>query len=214
MLHDLGRTGVSSAIWENVGGLSTRDWEQVRLHPYYTSCILARPAGLSRLGQLASLHHERMDGSGYHRGLPGAMLSPLARVLAAADVFQALCSDRPYRLAFRPDQAAAELNLQARQGRLDRDAVQAVLVAAGLVKAEKPAASPGGLSEREIEVLRLLAHGLTTRDVAKTLVISPKTADHHIQHIYTKIGVSTRAGATLFAMEHHLLESPGSTLYD
>jgi HD-GYP domain-containing protein (c-di-GMP phosphodiesterase class II) len=204
-LHDLGRTGVSSAIWDKAGALTAREWEQVRLHPYYTTRILARPAGLAHLSELAGLHHERLDGSGYYRGLPAAMLSPLARLLAAADVFQALCSERPHRPAYLPEQAAEQLNLQVRQGRLDRDAVLAVLAAAGLAKVEKSAGITAGLSEREIEVLRLLTRGLTTQQVAKTLLISPKTADHHIQHIYTKIGVSTRAGATLFALEHQLL---------
>ncbi|HTY99143.1 MAG TPA: HD domain-containing phosphohydrolase [Rhodocyclaceae bacterium] len=205
LLHDLGRTGVSSAIWEKTGPLSEREWEQVRLHPYYTERILAGSSGLAPLGALGSLHHERLDGSGYHRGLPSDLLSPAARLLAVADAFQALVSVRPHRPAFSADQAAAELELQVRHGCHDRAAVDAVLAAAGAARYAHPANFTAGLSERELDVLRLLAHGLTTRQVAQRLVISPKTADHHIQHIYTKIGVSTRAAAALWAIQNEVV---------
>lgn len=205
LLHDLGRTGVSTAIWDKPGRLSEREWEQVRMHPYYTERILARPAALARLGALASLHHERLDGSGYHRGLPAAMLPPAARILAAADVYQALTEPRPHRPAFNAEAAADEIKREVRAGRLDGEAVNCVLAAAGhRVRSARPE-QVGGLSEREIEVLRLLARGQSNKQIAATLVISPKTAGHHIQHIYTKIGVSTRAGATLYALEHNLL---------
>jgi HD-GYP domain-containing protein (c-di-GMP phosphodiesterase class II)/DNA-binding CsgD family transcriptional regulator len=205
LLHDLGRTGVSSAIWDKPGSLTEREWEKVRLHPYYTERILARPRLLAELGQVAGRHHERQDGSGYYRSLPGSLLPPLVRILAAADVFQALTEARPYRPACSAEQAAAELQTQVRLGKLDPEAVRAVIAAAGLKQARPAVGFTGGLSEREIEVLRDVARGLTTRQIADQLVISPKTADHHIQNLYTKIGVSTRAGATLFALEHHMV---------
>jgi DNA-binding NarL/FixJ family response regulator len=66
----------------------------------------------------------------------------------------------------------------------------------------RPAAA---LSDREVEVLRLVAGGLSNRQIAAALVISPRTVEHHVQHVYTKIGVSTRAAAAMFAMEHGLL---------
>ncbi|MFN8456425.1 MAG: HD domain-containing phosphohydrolase [Anaerolineae bacterium] len=205
LLHDLGRTGVSTGIWDKSGPLSEREWEKVRLHPYYTERILARPASLAQLGTLAGLHHERLDGSGYHRGLLAAMLSPAARILAAADVYQALTEPRPHRPAFSIEAAIAEIRREMQAGRLDSEAVNCVLAAAGHRVAPSRREQVGGLSEREVEVLRLLARGHSTKQIAAALVISPKTADHHIQHIYTKIGVSTRAGATLFALEHNLL---------
>ena len=112
---------------------------------------------------------------------------------------------RPHRPALSPEQAAEELRREVRTGRLDGDAVHGVLAEAGhrvpRVRRERPA----GLSEREVEVLRLLARGLSTRDMAAQLYVSPDTVKHHIQHIYDKIGLSTRAGATLFAMENGLL---------
>jgi HD-GYP domain-containing protein (c-di-GMP phosphodiesterase class II) len=185
--------------------LTDREWERVRLHTYYAERIFARTPALAHLGALASLHHERLDSSGYHRGLPSVSQPLIARLLSAADVYHALTEMRPYRPAFLPEAAARELKNQVQEGRLDGDAVSAVLSAAGHRPGRGHKQIVAGLSERELEVLRLLARGLTTRQVAQQLVISEKTADSHIQHIYHKIGVSTRAGATLFAMEHQLL---------
>jgi DNA-binding NarL/FixJ family response regulator len=124
-------------------------------------------------------------------------------VLAAADAYQAMTELRPYREPLPAEQAADELVREAGAGRLDADAVTAVVEAAGqqAPRLERPA----GLTEREAEVVGLLARGLQTKQVAGALGISVKTADHHIQNAYRKIGVSTRAAATLFAMEHGLL---------
>jgi DNA-binding NarL/FixJ family response regulator len=110
---------------------------------------------------------------------------------------------RPYREPLPAEQAAEELAREASAGRLDADAVTSVIEAAGqqVPRLERPA----GLTEREAEVVSLLARGLQTKQVARALGISVKTADHHIQSAYRKIGVSTRAGATLFAMEHGLV---------
>jgi HD-GYP domain-containing protein (c-di-GMP phosphodiesterase class II) len=207
LLHDLGRVGVSAGIWTKPGPLAAREWEQVRLYPHYTERILARPPALAALGTLAAMHRERLDGSGYHRRLPASLLSPAARLLAAADVYQALLEPRPHRPAYTPDAAAAELERATAVGGLDPEAVRCVLAAAGRPVKPAPAglARPAQLTERELEVLRLLARGYSIKQIAQQLTISPKTADTHIQHIYEKIGVSTRAGATLFAVEHNLL---------
>jgi HD-GYP domain-containing protein (c-di-GMP phosphodiesterase class II) len=205
LLHDLGRVGVSAGIWIKPGPLTEREWEQVRLHPYYTERILARPAAFATISALAALHCERLDGSGYHRRLPASLLSPAARLLAAADVFQALLEPRPHRPARTPDAAATELARAAQAGGLDPDAVRYVLAAAGQsVKPARPA-RPAQLTERERDVLRLIARGHSIKQMAQQLTISPKTVDSHIQHIYEKLGVSTRAGATLFAVEQNLL---------
>ena len=205
LLHDLGRVGISAGVWTKPGPLTEREWEQVRLHPYYTERILARPPAFATIGALAALPHERLDGSGYHRRLPASLLSPAARLLAAADVYRALLEPRPHRPARTPDAAAAELTRAASAGGLDPDAVRCVLAAAGQpVKQARPA-RPAQLTERELDVLRLIARGHSIKQMAQQLTISPKTVDTHIQHIYEKIGVSTRAGATLFAVEHDLL---------
>jgi HD-GYP domain-containing protein (c-di-GMP phosphodiesterase class II) len=206
LMHDLGRVGVSASIWCKPGTLAEGEWERVRLHPYYTERILARSKALAPLGLLAAQHHERVDGSGYHRGLAGGMIPPIARLLAAADVYQALTEERPYRPARAPEQAAAEVEREVKNGRLDAEAANAVLAAAGhrVRPARKEMAA--GLSEREVEVLRLLARGLSNREMAGQLFISKETVNHHVRHIYDKLGVSTRPAATLFAVQHGLLE--------
>jgi HD-GYP domain-containing protein (c-di-GMP phosphodiesterase class II) len=204
-LHDLGRVGVSTAIWDKPGPLTASEWERVRLHPYYTERVLARASALARVAAIAALHHERLDGSGYYRGIPAAMLALPARVLAAADVYHALTERRPHRPAYPPEAAAAHLQAEAQAGRLDFEAVAAVLAVAGHTVARARREWPADLSDREVEVLRLLAHGLTNREMAKRLWIAEKTVGHHIQHIYHKIGVSTRAAATLFVLQHDLL---------
>jgi HD-GYP domain-containing protein (c-di-GMP phosphodiesterase class II) len=209
LLHDVGRVGISAGIWGKLGPLSDRERERVRLHPYYTERVLARPSALAELGALASLHHERLDGSGYHRGLSANMLSPAARILAAADVYHAMTEPRPHRPAYTPEAAAEEVLREVRAGRLDGEAVNGVLAAAGHRIGSSRRESVAGLSQRELEVLRLIARGQTIKQMAGTLILSQKTIDNHIQHIYSKIGVSTRAGATLFAMEHDLIMPQG-----
>jgi HD-GYP domain-containing protein (c-di-GMP phosphodiesterase class II) len=210
-LHDLGRVGITAAIWDKPGPLTDSERERVRLHPYYTERVLARPPILARLGALAALHHERLDGSGYYRGIPAAMLPLPARVLAAADVYHAMTEPRPHRPAREPQAAAEELRREVRAGRLDGEAAGAVLAAAGHSARPARRAWPAGLSDREVEVLRLIARGLPNREVARRLIIAEKTAGHHIQHIYAKIGVSTRAAATLFALQHDLLDNSGGS---
>jgi HD-GYP domain-containing protein (c-di-GMP phosphodiesterase class II) len=205
LLKEIGRTGISSSIWEKTTALSAREWERVRLHTYYCERVLARPLELARVGGLAALHHERLDGTGYHRGLPAVSQSPAARLLAAADVYHAMTEARAHRPASLPEDAAREVRRQASAGKLDGDAVSSVLAAAGHQVRRGRKEMVAGLSEREVEVLRSLARGRTMKQMAGQLVISEKTVDSHIQHIYNKIGVSTRAGATLFAMEHQLL---------
>ena len=102
LLHDLGRTGVPNTIWDKPGTLTESERERVRLHPYYTGA-LARPEALARLGAIAAAHHERLDGSGYHRGLTGAALSTPARILAAADAYHAMTEPRPHRPPLDPE---------------------------------------------------------------------------------------------------------------
>jgi DNA-binding CsgD family transcriptional regulator len=203
LVHDLGRVAIGARTWQRPGPLSADEWEQVRLHPYQTERVLSRSPFLAALAPVAGAHHERLDGSGYHRGCRGAELPVPARVLAAADAYQAMREPRPHREPLAPERAAEILGEEASGGRLDADAVAAVIEAAGqrAPRIERPA----GLTEREAEVVAMLARGLQTKQVARALGISAKTADRHVQNAYGKIGVSTRAAATLFAMEHGLV---------
>jgi HD-GYP domain-containing protein (c-di-GMP phosphodiesterase class II) len=203
LVHDLGRVAVGAMIWQKPAPLTADEWEHVRLHPYQTERVLSRSPFLAALAPIAGAHHERLDGSGYHRGAGAADLTMSARVLAAADAYHAMTEPRPHRAALAPEAAAETLADEARAGCLDTDAASTVIQAAGqpAPRLERPA----GLTEREAEVVGLLARGLQTKQVARALGISVKTADRHIQNAYGKIGVSTRAAATLFAMEHGLV---------
>ena len=200
-LHDLGRAGISSGIWEKPAPLSTLEMDQVRLHPYHTERILERCTLFKPLARLAGQHHERADGSGYFRGVPSSSMDRQARVLAAADACAELLEDRPARPALSPQAAATQLRKEA----LDPDSLRAVLEVAGVTGQPVRNVRPAGLTQREVEVLRLLARGQSLSQVAEQLVISPSTAHTHAAHVYEKAGVATRAGAALFAMEHGLL---------
>ena len=205
LVHDLGRVSVSNAIWDKPAALTPPEWERVRLHPYYSERVLSATPLLAPLARLAGLHHERLDGSGYHRGVTARMLPAAARILAAADAYQALTEPRAHRPALDPSDAGRVLAGEVEAGRLDFDAVDAVCVAAGEPRVRSRRAWPAGLTDREVEVLRLVARGATARQVADALVISKRTANHHVEHIYGKLGVTSRAGAALFAVEHDLL---------
>jgi DNA-binding NarL/FixJ family response regulator len=129
------------------------------------------------------------------------------RILAAADSYCTWTEARPHRPRLSPDEAAARLRQEVTALRLDHAAVDAVLQAAGHGQRRRRE-GPGGLTSRELEVLRLVIRGMSSRQVAAELVISEKTARHHIEHIYTKLGVSNRIGATLFALQHGIVGEP------
>ncbi len=211
LLHDVGRVGTPNAVWEKAGALTRSEWEGVRLHAYRSERILAGSPSLEPMAAIAGMHHERLDGSGYHRSCGAGEIPMAARILAAADAFQAMTQRRPHREAVDADAAAAELRRDARAGRLDPDAVAAVLDAAGRGRPRRRTdLRPAGLTAREAEVLGLLAEGCSNRQLAERLHISQRTAAHHVQHVYAKIGVSSRAAAALFAVRHDLLPAAGA----
>jgi HD-GYP domain-containing protein (c-di-GMP phosphodiesterase class II) len=200
LLHDLGRIGVPFSVWQKPGRLNADEWEKVRLHAYHTERLLSRSPFLAALGAIAACHHERLDGSGYPRGTPAAGLDPSARLLAAADAYCTKTEPRPHRAPLTADDAADHLRSEAKAGRLDPDCVGSVLAAAGQrrVVIERP----GGLTGRERQTLALLAKGMVTKQIARSLGVTPKTADHYVQRVYGKIGVSTRAAAAVYAMQN------------
>jgi putative nucleotidyltransferase with HDIG domain len=207
LMHDLGRASVSNGIWDKADRLTTPEWERVRLHPYYTERVLEKAPALRPLARLAGGHHERLDGSGYHRGDPAALLPLPSRIIAAADAYHAMTELRPHRAAFSSAVAAAELAKEVSAGRLDRDAANGVLEAAGQ-RAQMPRKDwPAGLSDREIDVIRLAVRGRSNRQMASELFVSEDTIKTHLRHIYEKVGFSSRAGLALFAMENDLLSS-------
>jgi HD-GYP domain-containing protein (c-di-GMP phosphodiesterase class II) len=204
LLHGWGRLGISNSILDKPGPLGAGELERVRLQPYITERMLQQSPALAPLGAVVAQHRERLDGSGYPRRLAGAALSRAGRVLAATEAYQAMREPRPYRPARSADEALHELRAEVRVGRLDSDAVGAVLSAAGH-RVKKSRQGPAGLTQREIEVLRLAARGLTTRQIAARLGVSAKTAGNHIEHIYAKIGAVNRVTASHFAVQNGLL---------
>jgi HD-GYP domain-containing protein (c-di-GMP phosphodiesterase class II) len=204
LVHDLGRLGVSNAIWDKPGPLGAGEWERVRLHPYLTERMLHQSPTLAPLGEIAVQHRERLDGSGYPKGLSGGSISRPARILGAVDAYRSMREPRPYRPPLDAEEAAGELQADVRAGKLDAEAVAAVLAAAGHPVSRRRE-WPAGLTTREVDVLRLVARGLSSKQIAAQLVITPKTARNHIEHIYTKIDASSRVAASLFATENGLL---------
>ena len=204
LVHSFGKLGVSNAILDKATPLGAGERERIRMVPYLTERMLRQSPALAPLGAIAVQHGERLDGSGYPHGLSGAAISRPARVLAAADAYQAMREPRAYREAMTPGAAATKLRGLVTDGRLESDAVEAVLAAAGH-RVPRRRTGPAGLTAREIDVLRLLARGLTNKEIADRLVISRKTVANHVEHIYTKIDVSTRTAAGLFATQHGLL---------
>lgn len=204
LVHGYGRLGISNAILDKRGPLGVGEWERVRMQPYLTERMLRQSSALAPLARIAVQHRERLDGSGYPRGLTGPAISREARILAAADAYQAMREPRPHRPELSAESAAAELRAEVKAGRFDAEAVDAVLGAAGHRVARRRE-GPAGLTQREVEVLRLAARGLSNKEIAERLGISPKTVSNHIEHIYTKIDATSRAAASLFAMQHGLL---------
>lgn len=209
LVHDVGRFGVPGTVWDKPGPLSASEQERMRMHTYYVERIFNRPEPLRRIGVLAAAHHERVDGSGYHRGTAGAMLAIPARILAVADAYHAMTQPRPHRPALEPDEAARAVRAEVVDGRLDPVAADAVLAAAGHARTVARVGGPAGLTSRENEVLALLAQGTSNKAIAQLLDIKPKTVGSHIEHIYTKLGVTNRAAAAMYAMQHGLVGTLG-----
>jgi HD-GYP domain-containing protein (c-di-GMP phosphodiesterase class II) len=205
-LRDVGKAALPNAVIEKPSGLTEAEWESVRLHAYHSERVLGRSPSLVAEARLAGLHHETEDGTGYHRGLRGDSVPMAAKVVAAADALVAMTQPRPYRAALHLDEAFASLTARAREGQLHPDAVGAVIAAAGGRRTVLPRRSaPTELSDRQVEVLRLVAQGLSNPEIARQLVVSRRTAEHHVQDVYRKIGVSSRAAAALYAVHHDLL---------
>lgn len=207
LAHVLGRLGVSNAIWDKRGPLGAAERERVHLQPYLTERMLRQSPGLATVGVIAGQLRERLDGSGYPHAVTGEAIGLEARILGAADAYQAMLEPRPHRPALTSEQAAAELRAEAHKGRLDGDAVQAVLLVGGHPGSGRRT-RPAGLTAREVEVLRLLTRGLSSRQIADELVIAPKTARNHIEHIYAKTGATNRVTASMFALRHGLVAGP------
>jgi HD-GYP domain-containing protein (c-di-GMP phosphodiesterase class II) len=204
-VHDVGRFGVPGNVLSKPSPLSGSDLERMRMHVYYVERIFSRPEPLKRVGLVASMHHERMDGSGYHRAVSGVVLTTPCRILAVADAYHAMLQPRPYRESLSPEKAASEIRADVAAGRFDPVAAQAVLEVAGHQRRATRSPGPSGLTARECEILALLAVGEPNKVIARRLGISAKTVGNHVEHVYAKLGVGNRASAALIAMQHGIV---------
>jgi putative nucleotidyltransferase with HDIG domain len=126
LLHDIGKLGVPNSILDKAGTLTEREWSVVREHPRHTLQILEAVPVFQDFAFDAACHHERLDGSGYHRGYTADRLSPTARALAVADVADALLAERPYRAGMNPDEALRIMKADCARGALCRASVFAI----------------------------------------------------------------------------------------
>ena len=210
LVHDIGIVAVPSFVLnKRQDSLTEAEREQVRLHPYHSERILSKVPALEPIIALVAAHHEAMDGHGYYRGLKGSQVPLGARVIAVADRFDELTHDAPDGPGRESDQAV-DVMRQEVGSRLYPDAFQALTEDLSGVdhphrKRTRQQEWPARLTDREVDVLRLIARGLNRRQVARALFIAEGTVRSHLEHIYSKIGVSSRAAAALFAVEHDLL---------
>ena len=209
LVHDIGIVAVPSFILnKSQDTLTEAEREQVRLYPYHSERVLSRVPALGPIVPMVSAHHERMDGQGYHRGLSREKVPRSARILAVTDQFDELTHDGPDHPAIELERALDLMTHDVGDG-LWPEAFQVLVEELG--GAARPPAQanhpqwPAGLTNREVEVLRLVAKGLNRRQAAEALFVSEGTVRSHLEHIYGKIGVSNRSAATLFAIEHDLL---------
>lgn len=205
LVHDLGQVSIPTSISDKTTPLTESEQESVRLHPYFTERVFSYSKHLRPIGALAALHHEHLDGSGYHRGLPATIQPLAARILTVAEAYQSMSEPRPYRPELSPKSISERLQAEVSSGKFDGDVVAALLSAVGVPISRRSQQRTDGLSKREVEVLRLIARGASNRQMAETLGISVKTVGHHVQHIYDKLSISNRAAATLYAMQNDFL---------
>jgi HD-GYP domain-containing protein (c-di-GMP phosphodiesterase class II) len=202
-MHDLGLVAIPSFSLEKPGGdLSDSEWEHYRLHPYHAERIVKRVPALAPFAEMIGNHQERVDGSGYYRGLSGGNISLGARIIAAADRLDELTHDAPGRHAMDLEESLA--TLESDPG-LDGTVVAALRPVVGEGSGARGRHAPAGLTGREVEVLRLAARSMTRAQIGAALNITENTVRHHLEHIYNKTGTSTRVAATLFAIESGLL---------
>lgn len=203
LVHDIGKCAISNRIWYNTKDLSISERLEMERHTFQTQFFLSHGNPFAEWADVAASVHERADGSGYHRRSPLSDLG--SNILAAANEYDELTHDLPARNALDSKAAAAELSKMAQSKKLMPTAVSLVLQAAGHKVKDAKASLPFGLTRREVQVLSRLAKSETTAEIAQSLGISPKTADHHIQSIYNKTDIRARPALALFALEHGIV---------
>jgi len=203
LVHDIGKTAVTNRIWYKENQLSTTERIEMESHSYHTEYILSHADPFRQWAHLASCAQERADGSGYHKRV--VLDDLICNILAVANEYDELTHNQPYRKAIDSQEAMKILTQSAKDKKFLPTAVSAILHAAGHKVKDTNKAYPFDLTRREAQVLTRLAKSESTAQIADGLYISPKTADHHIQNIYTKTGTRGRPAIALFAHEHGIV---------
>ncbi len=204
LVHDIGKVTVPISILEKGEQRSSSEWETYRLHPYYTQRVLERVDALRDLALAAASHHEWINGQGYHRQLSGEQIPFHGRILAVANTYAHLA----YPQGERKDPAVVLRTMRPLvDSQFDKRCYEALAasVVSGQRKSPIRPRKTNNLTEREIEVLSLLARGKNTPQIARALHISKKTVEHHLTHIYAKIGVSCRTAAVVYAVQQGIV---------
>jgi HD-GYP domain-containing protein (c-di-GMP phosphodiesterase class II) len=213
LTHDLGLVSVPSFVLTKPSEkLSRVEWEQIRLHPYHGERILGGVPALRHAAELVGAHHERIDGNGFHRGLRDRQIPLGSQLIAASDRFDELTHEGPDRVPLARADALMQMETEVGSAfsAMTFEALRAALGVGDRASTPTRREWPKGLTDREVEVLRLAARGLSRRETAERLFVSESTVRTHLEHIYAKVGVSSRAAATLFAVEYGLLDGIGS----
>jgi HD-GYP domain-containing protein (c-di-GMP phosphodiesterase class II) len=206
LVHDVGKVTVPFSILAKGDQRSLSEWETYRLHPYYTQRILERVEALQDLAPAAAAHHEWMNGQGYHRQLRGVQIPLHGRILAVADTYVRLLQPQEDH----KDSTSVLRQMRSQVGS-QFDAVCYDALATAVTGVSDLASVPlrprkvGNLTEREVEVLSLLAQGDKSPQIARKLDISRKTVEHHLAHIYDKIGVTCQTAAVVYAVQQGLV---------
>lgn len=204
LVHDVGKVGVPYGILVKAtrgARLAEDEREKYRQHPYLTQRVLERVHPLQPLAEAAAAHHEWVNGKGYPTGLRGPQIALHGRILAVANAYA-----HQVALALPPERAAERLRPLVGE-QFDADCYEALRLA---VQGDGPppaaaARRSEALTAREIEVMALVAQGLNNSRVAAALSISRKTVEHHLEHIYGKIGVTCRTAAVAYALQERLI---------
>jgi HD-GYP domain-containing protein (c-di-GMP phosphodiesterase class II) len=206
LVHDVGKVAVPVGILTKGEQRSSSEWETYHLHPYYTQRILERVDALQDLAPAAAAHHEWLNGQGYPRQLVGGQIPFHGRILAVANAYARLIQ----RQGEQQDPVGVLRTMDSQVGSqfdpVCYDAlVTAVMGVSDVGSAPRRIRKVGNLTEREVEVLCLLAQGRTTPQIARTLDISRKTVEHHLTHLYAKLGVTCRTAAVVSAVQQGLV---------
>jgi HD-GYP domain-containing protein (c-di-GMP phosphodiesterase class II) len=204
LVHDIGKVAVPHGILAKEGR-SAAEWEQYRLHPYYTQRVLDRVAPLQELSEDAAAHHEWANGQGYHRQLRREQITLNGRILAVANAYAG--GSRRQDGHEDPEEVLSRMR-PAVGTQFDPSCYEGLVASLnGTVRVAKAPPRRRGtteLTEREVEVLGLLTQGLSNPQIARTLVVSRKTVEHHLEHIYGKLGVTCRTAAVAYAVQQRL----------